>query len=260
MKQIMAALLILAGICAFGLTCRFPAMACALWILALETSPDSWLAKLIGGHETIIGAMKTFGLLLAAVLALRAGLDRDRYNPAFAFFLMFCAGLMHGLYPGLSPLSSVRSLLGSATPFLFGFLCLPSSFVRAVKFCAIAGPAFHRRFRRPAGARRARSHVRDRTRRACGSARSGEPPFLAGFALIGVYAASWNVSTRARAPGFAALNLLDHPAHRGARAAAAGPGAHRFGLGAAAPADAAGRPGGPLASAVMFGPALTTSA
>src|ERR1700739_75416 len=118
MKRIMVtALLILAGTCAFGLTCRFPALACALWVLALETSPDSWLARLIGGHAALIAAMKAFGLLLVAVLALRAGLRRDRYNPAFAFFLMFCAGLMHGLYPGLSLLGSVRSLLGSAAPF-----------------------------------------------------------------------------------------------------------------------------------------------
>jgi hypothetical protein len=141
MKQIMLTVFLsLAGICAFALICRFPAAACAAWMLALETSPDSWLARLIGGHATIIAVMKALGLLLVAALALRAGLRRDRYNPAFAFFLMFCAGLIHGLYPGLSLLGSVRSLFGSTAPFLFSFLRLPGPVVCAVKAPPLPGP------------------------------------------------------------------------------------------------------------------------
>jgi hypothetical protein len=141
------ALLALAALCALGLTVRFPRLACVLWVLALETSPDSWLDRLIGGHEAIIGAMKAFGLLLAAVLALRSGIRRDRYNPGFAFALMFWLGLLHGLYPGLSPLASIRSLLGSAGPFAFGFLRLPLPVVCAVSRRLRAG----RPVCRPAG-------------------------------------------------------------------------------------------------------------
>jgi hypothetical protein len=81
-------LVVLAAFCLLGLTLRFPRMACVLWILALETSPDSWLDNLIGGHEAIIGVMKAFGLVLVAVLMLRFGARRDRYNPSFAFLLM----------------------------------------------------------------------------------------------------------------------------------------------------------------------------
>jgi O-antigen ligase len=209
----LAALLILAGICAFELTCRFPALACALWVLALETSPDSWLdgltGGLIGGHEAIIAAMKAFGLLLAAVLALRAGLRRDRYNPAFAFFLMFCTGLMHGLYPGLSLLGSVRSLLGSAAPFLFGFLRLPEPVTRAVKHTVILAPTVTVGFGlllALAGV----DHMYEIEQGALRLGASGEPPFLAGFALVGVYAGLLEFLERSDGLylGFAALNLV----------------------------------------------------
>jgi O-antigen ligase len=209
MKRLMlTALLILAGICAFGLTCRHPALACALWVLVLETSPDSWLGRLIGGHEAIIAVMKAFGLLLVAVLALRAGLRGDRYNPAFAFVLMFCTGLIHGLYPGLSLLGSTRSLLGSAAPFLFGFLPLPAPFVRAVKRTAILAPAAtvgFGLFLALAGL----NHMYEIEQGAVRLGASGEPPFLAGFALIGVYAGllEFLESREVGYLGFAALNL-----------------------------------------------------
>ncbi|HVE23025.1 MAG TPA: O-antigen ligase family protein [Acidocella sp.] len=188
MKRIMlATLLIPAGICAFVLTCRLPTLACALWVLVLETSPDFWLDRLIGHHEAIIAAMKAFGLLLAAVLALRAGLRADRYNPAWAFFLIFCTGLMHGLYPGLSLPGSARSLLGSAAPFLFGFLRLPAPVVRAVKCCAILAPAATVGFGL-ALALAGCDQMYEFEQGALRLGASGEPPFLAGFALIGVYA------------------------------------------------------------------------
>ncbi len=210
MKQFMlTALLILAGICAFALTCRFPALACALWVLVLETSPDSWLAKLIGEHDAIIAAMKAFGLLLAAVLALRAGLRQDRYNPALAFFPMFCAGLMHGVYPGLSLLGSVRSLLGSASPFLFSFLRLPAPFVRAVKRAAILAPAVTVGFGLVL-ALAGLDHMYEIEQGALRLGASGEPAFLAGFALIGLYAGLMEFleSRKSLYLGLTALNLL----------------------------------------------------
>ena len=51
-------LVVLAALCVLGLTLKLPRIACVLWILALETSPDSWLDNFIGEHETIIGVMK----------------------------------------------------------------------------------------------------------------------------------------------------------------------------------------------------------
>jgi O-antigen ligase len=209
MKRIMlAALLILAGICAFGLTCRSPALAGALWVLVLETSPDSWLGRLIGEHEAIIAAMKAFGLRLVVVLALRAGLKGDRYNPAFVFALMFCTGLIHGLYPGLSLLGSARSLVGSAAPFLFGFLHLPAPFVRAVKRTAILAPAVTVGFGLLL-ALAGLNHMYEIEQGAVRLGASGEPPFLAGFALTGVYAGllEFLESRESGYLGFTALNL-----------------------------------------------------
>ncbi len=86
----------------------FPAATAILWVVILETSPDAWLAQLTGGHETIIALIKASGLGLAAILAIRQGVRWDRFNPAFAFAAMFLIGLVHGLYPGLTPLASLR--------------------------------------------------------------------------------------------------------------------------------------------------------
>jgi O-antigen ligase len=181
------ALVALAAICALGLTIAFPRLACVLWILLLETSPDSWLANLIGAHEAIIGAMKAFGLVLVGVMAVNFGPRRDRYNPSFAFVFMFIAGLIHGLYPGLTLLSSTRSLIGSAGPFLFSFVRMPAPLIQAIKRAAIWGPLFTIGF----GALLAAAglgHMYVLEQGALRLGASGEPPFLAGFALIGVYA------------------------------------------------------------------------
>ncbi len=153
----------------------------------------------------------------------------------------------------------MRSLLGSATPFLFGFLRLPSSFVRTVKFCAIAGPAFTVGF----GVLLALAgldHMYAIEQGAMRLGASGEPPFLAGFALIGVYAALLEcLDARGGAYlGFAALNLAIILC-TGAR----GP----LLLGLALTVSVLARQrrlmllaalGALLSLAVMFGPALTT--
>lgn len=202
-------LVVLLTLCLLGLTLRFPRAACVLSILALETSPDSWLSPLTGGHEMIIGILKAFGLVLVAVLWLRTGARWDRYNPSLAFTVMFLAGLMHGLHPGLTLLSSLRSLIGSAAPFLFGFVRLPENFGQAVRRATICGPLFTIAF----GSLLAITGLAPLYVLEQGALRlggSGEPPFLAGFALIAVYA---GLIEHARRPnhleaGLIALNLL----------------------------------------------------
>jgi O-antigen ligase len=181
------ALVVLAAICALGLTIAFPRAACILWILLLETSPDSWLYNLVGAHEVIIGAMKAFGLVLLAIMAANFGLKRDRYNPSLAFVFMFIMGLMHGLYPGLTLLSSTRSLIGSVGPFLFSFVRMPAPFIQAVKRAAIWGPLFTIAFGAPLAAT-GLNHMYVVEQGALRLGGSGEPPLLAGFALIGIYA------------------------------------------------------------------------
>ncbi len=177
-----------AVLCFLGLIFRFPEATAIIWVLALGTSPDAWLAQLIGGgHETIIALVKASGIGLAAMLAIRQGLRWDRFNPAFAFAAMFLIGLMHGLYPGLTPLDSLRSLIGSTAPFLFSFVRLPRNIIRAVIRAAIWGPLCTIGF----GALLALAgpgHMYVVEQGALRLGASGEPPFLAGFALIGIYA------------------------------------------------------------------------
>ncbi len=187
MTPALVVLLILFLACLLGFTARFSSIACVLWILALETSPDEWLDRLIGEHETIIAVMKLYGLLLVAVLALRHGLRRDRYNPSLAFGAMFAIGLMHGLYPGLGLLASARGLVGSAAPFLFSFVRLQAPFIRAVKRAVVWGPLAAVAF----GGVLAATGLDQMYSIAEGAIRlggSGEPPFLAGFALTAIYA------------------------------------------------------------------------
>jgi O-antigen ligase len=85
-------------------------------------------------------------------------------------------------------LSSLRSLIGSAAPFLFGFVRLPANITQAIRRAAIWGPLFTTAF----GALLAITgfdHMYVLEQGALRLGASGEPPFLAGFALIGVYAA-----------------------------------------------------------------------
>lgn len=201
------ALATIAAICLLGAIARFPTVATVIWILVLETSPDEWLAGLIGGHETVIAVAKAFGLLLAAIMGLRFGETFDRYNPGFAFAAMFGTGLLHGLYPGLGVLDSLRSLAGSAAPFIFGFVRLPAGWCRAVIWTVMIGPLVTVGF----GAVLSAAGIYPAYALFQGAVRlggSGESAFLAGFALIAIYAGLREL-VRGLTPAGAALLLCN---------------------------------------------------
>jgi O-antigen ligase len=198
-----------AVLCVLGLTLRYPRAVLVLWVLAIETSPDQWLDQLIGGHETIVAVMKGCGVGLAVVLALLEGARGDRWNPAFAFVAMFLVGLVHGLYPGLSLLESVRSLLGSAGPFLFGFVVWRAELTAAVERACAWGPLSTI----GVGAMLASlglDHMYAIQQGALRLGGTGEAPFLAGFALIGVYAGllRWVRLDCARVPWLVMVNFV----------------------------------------------------
>jgi O-antigen ligase len=179
----LAAILVL---CLGGLAAWFPIAATIAWVLFLETSPELWLAS-AAGREVVIAAAKAAGLVLAVILGLRAGFKGDRYNPAFAFLFMFCVGLMHGLYPGLSLLESLRSLIGSAAPFVFGFVKLPLAWCRAAMRAVIYGPVFAVGFWAVLSLT-GQGTLFSLEQGAIRLGGPGQPPFLAGFALIAIYA------------------------------------------------------------------------
>jgi O-antigen ligase len=172
--------------CFLGLAVRFPIGATVAWMLAVEAMPEFW-ATFYAPHETIIAGLKTIGLMLAIILAIRHGPRLDAWNPGFGFAWIFVAGLAHGLYPGLSVTESFRSLFGSAAPFLFGFVRLPANWCRAVIRATMLAPLWsvavgfalqlaglHPAYDASFGVFRLTG--------------PGEAPDLAGFALVGVYA------------------------------------------------------------------------
>jgi O-antigen ligase len=100
---------------------------------------------------------------------------------------MFITGLAHGLYPGLSLLSSLRSLVGSAAPFAFGFANLPAAWCRLVIRTAIFAPVLVVLF----GFALQLAGIHPAYDVELGALRlggPGEPAFLAGFTLTGIYA------------------------------------------------------------------------
>jgi O-antigen ligase len=172
---------------ALALAAAFPAEATALWLAALATCPEMWLGDLIGQAPAIIGIDKAIGLVLLTLCLLRYGARRDGFNPGLAFLFMFGAGILHGFWPGLSMADSIRSLIGSAAPFAFSWSRLAPGWSRRVIATVIAAPFIILGF----GACLAAAGLRPLYVIEDGALRLGastHPAFLAGFALISVYA------------------------------------------------------------------------
>ncbi len=221
------ALALMLGILLIAAGYALPVQSMFLWLLVVETTPEMWLSDLIGDHELVIAALKISGLGLIALSALRYGSRLDRFNPGFAFLAMFTGGFVHGLWPGLSVVSSLRSLIGSAAPFASGFVAVPPRWRRAVVRAVIIGPMVTVGF----GLILTALGIRGFYYSELGAIRlnaSSNPAFLAGFALTAIYAGvveflragktkelCWLalnllilVATGARAPLFFAVSIL----------------------------------------------------
>lgn len=122
---------------------RHSAAFCVAWLLVTGMSLEMTLNDL-GGEEMFqpaIAVVKAVGIGLAVLCALRYGPHPDRFNPVWAYVAMLAAGLVHGLYPGLTAANSVRSFIGSAAPFAFCF-CRPpqpwrEAMIRATTWCPV---------------------------------------------------------------------------------------------------------------------------
>jgi O-antigen ligase len=196
----------LALICTIGVAIRFPVAATVFWIFSVEITPDLWFS---GPHETLIGIEKGAGAMLVVLLGLRFGWRRDRYNPGFAFAAMFFTGLLHGLYPGLTLISSLRSLIGSASPFAFGFARMTPRIRQAVVRSVTLGPLANIF----TGVILSILHLHAMAAmegNAFRLAGAGLPAFLGGFALIAIYAGLMEIirTPPASGPSFEPLLLL----------------------------------------------------
>ena len=172
------------GVLAF----RHIVAVCVAWLVIAGATLEMTLGDIVGpgAYQGTIAAVKTAEIGLALLCILRYGLYPDMFNPGLAFMAMFIAGLAHGLHPDLTPVGSLRSLLGSVAPFAFAFSRLSpgwgGTMVRAtalIPLLSVAGgvvlqlaglrPAFTDSF----GVR---------------LAGLGEPGILAGFCLAAIYA------------------------------------------------------------------------
>jgi O-antigen ligase len=166
---------------------RFPVITSGAWLFVAGTSPEMWLGDLTGQENAITAIVKVIGLALLAVCILRYGARLDVFNPSFAFITMFVIGLAHGLWPTMTFLDSVRSLVGSAAPFAFSFSRLSRRWCNAIINATIWVPAVIVGF----GGLLALAHVRPLFSDQAGLLRlqgSTHPAFLGGFAAAAVYA------------------------------------------------------------------------
>src|SRR5579872_2457120 len=162
--------------------------ASVAWLLLAGTTPEMWLGDLIGQEGTITAVVKLLGLALLGVCLLRYGPRGDPFNPGFAFLAMFIIGLLHGLYPAMTVMDSVRSLIGSAAPFAFCFARLSRRWCQAMITATIWVCPVILGF----GALLALVHLRPLFADIAGVLRlqgSTHPAFLGGFAAAGIYAA-----------------------------------------------------------------------
>jgi O-antigen ligase len=123
---------------------RFPTPFCVAWLMVTSSSLEITFADLAGDetYQPAIAVIKGIEIVLALLCVLRFGPRLDPLCPVWAFPVMFAGGLVHGLYPGLSLADSLRSAIGSITPFVFSFCRVPRSWaeavIRATKWCPLA--------------------------------------------------------------------------------------------------------------------------
>jgi O-antigen ligase len=161
---------------------------CVAWLLVAGMTLEMTFHDLAGDEtfQQVIAVVKGMEIVLACLCAARFGARLDIFNPVWAYLAILAAGLVHGLYPGLTAADSVRSCIGSAAPFAFCFCRLPrrwaGAIIRATKWCAIVAVGACL----PLAAAGIRPLFVD-----SGGARLaglGHPAFLAGVCLPAIYA------------------------------------------------------------------------
>lgn len=180
------------------------------WLVITALTLEMALNDLLGpaAFQGTIAVVKGTGILLALICAWRYGPKWDAFSPVWGFATIGMAGLMHGLYPGLTAADSLRSLFGSIAPFAFGFARVPrkwaEAIIRATIWCptiaVLAGAGLDAVGLRP-------MFVESGGWRLAGL---GHPAFLAGVCLPAIYAGLielWRVG-RPRDRVLLGVNLL----------------------------------------------------
>jgi O-antigen ligase len=112
----------------------FPTRFCVAWLLVTGMTLEMALHDMVGAaaFQPAIAVIKGIEIMLGLICMARFGPKLDPLCPAWAFLAMTATGLVHGLYPGLTPTDSVRSMIGSVAPFAFCFARVPRSWAEAM--------------------------------------------------------------------------------------------------------------------------------
>lgn len=158
------------------------------WLLVAGTSLEMTLNDLIdpAAFGATIATVKAAQFALAVLCALRYGARLDGFNPAWVYLAIFATGMLNGLYPGLTPAGSLRSLAGSVAPFAFCFSRPPrdwaAAMIRAARWIpllsVVCGALLEIAGLRPL-------FIESGGTRLAGL---GHPAFLAGVCLVAIYA------------------------------------------------------------------------
>lgn len=121
---------------------RFNPGCCAVWLVLTGASLEMAASDIIGPQAfyPTIAIAKGLGIALAALAILRYGPRLDLLNPAWAWVAMFVTGLAHGLWPGMTVVDSLRSLVGSVAPFAFGFSRLSRAWSQTIIRATVVAP------------------------------------------------------------------------------------------------------------------------
>jgi O-antigen ligase len=161
---------------------------CVAWLLIVGATLEMCLGDLVGIqlYQPIIAMVKAAEIILAALCMLRYGAYADVFNPGLAFVAMFAFGAVHGLHPALSPMDSLRSLIGSVVPFAFAFSRLSPGWSKGIVRATICIPILSV----TAGGVLALMGLRPLFIESGGErlAGLGHPAFLASFCLAAIYA------------------------------------------------------------------------
>lgn len=187
-----------AGFAVLFLAFRHTVGFCVVWLLiagsTLEMTLGDWFG--IELYQPIIAAVKAAEIGLGLICVLRFGPRMDLFNPAFAYLFIFAGGLIHGLHPGLTAADSLRSLIGSAAPFVFCFARVPLAWARGM----IRMTGYIPILTVTAGALLAIAGLRPLFMESGGwrLAALSHPAFLGGFCLAAIYAGLFEVLRNGR--------------------------------------------------------------
>ncbi len=176
--------------CIAVVTVRLPVACCCIWLLIVGSTPEMWLGDLVPGQANLITALvKASGFGLSAICILRYGLLVDLLNPGWAFVLMFFTAASHGLHPNLTTGDSIRTVIGSAAPYAFAFSRLSRRWCAAIIETTIWVPTAAVGFGAVLAAAGLRPLFAPDESGSIRLAGSTHPAFLAGLAMMAVYAA-----------------------------------------------------------------------